>query len=750
MEKRIIFTLFLILVCFFAQNNVTAQTGSDSETADQGLKRMDLIIPDELWATMVDKVGYGIGPLGFTADEMQHFKGSDCILSTIEDLFRDVRSVPEFTGMYSDLLLQDPANFYAPVSVGYRFLDAYGGSGIEPPTGDTWGVDWIEDGLSPEEALNAVFNAGNENGIINPIDDENMGQFRSLPTEIQKLIVRFIVSAMESKPLLLEAYDENFLNQYFGTSSLDEIPREDLYDFASAPWRDDAELIISHESFDALHMVDINYLAYGSKKFMKLAYGAMQELIHPTVQQEVINEETGEPETQAVELEFHYSDFDFTGFQHCEFETPVGTVVIFGPGADVIVGDYAFVIDLGGDDTYSGKIATPTSFAEPIRMVVDLAGNDIYDSGELRGGLACGNHGIGGIIDLSGDDSYKCAESGIGCGLYGTGVVMDYEGDDSYSTLGAWGQAAAHAGVGALVDLAGDDKYFCYEQSQAFGSTFGVGIIIDATGNDSYLADLEYNTGTDFGEDHSVSFAQGTGYGRRADFGDGHSLGGGIGMLIEGSGDDSYIGGVYNQGAGYWWSLGSLEDLGGNDTYNNEWYSAGSAPHFAIGCCVDLTGDDMYNIGNDNVACQTQGCARDGSVGVFIDGEGNDQYSHTNRCAGAGDLNSIALFWDRTGDDSYTCNRDAPYVTDRSYGDSSEYPPFNSFRDEMATVGVFLDTGGTDTYAELLPTPTEVAEGEPEPEPIPLLQFGDNLDWQHRSGPRFWSYGIDTEWDYGL
>jgi len=267
---------------------------------------------------------------------------------------------------------------------------------------------------------------------------------------------------------------------------------------------------------------------------------------------------------------------------------------------------------------------------------------------------------------------------------------------------------------------------------------------------------LEFNTGTAFGENHSVSFAQGTGFGRRADFGDGHSLGGGIGMLIEGGGDDSYTGGVYNQGAGYWWALGVLEDQGGNDTYHNEWYSAGSAPHFAIGCCVDLTGDDMYNVGNDNLQCQTQGCARDGSIAVFIDGEGDDQYYHTNRCAGAGDLNSIALFWDRTGDDIYDCNRDSSYVRDRSYGDSSEYELFNTFRDEMLTVGIFLDTGGYDTYLEFLPDPPEAAEGarpelvEGEPDPYPSCEFGQNRNWQHRSGARFWSYGIDVEWDYDV
>ena len=94
--------------------------------------------------------------------------------------------------------------------------------------------------------------------------------------------------------------------------------------------------------------------------------------------------------------------------------------------------------------------------------------------------------------------------------------------------------------------------------------------------------------------------------------------------LVDGSGNDSYTGGVYCQGTAYWWALGILEDREGDDEYSNLWYSLGSAPHFAIGCCVDFTGDDKYNVGNDSLQTQTQACARDASVGVFIDGSGSE------------------------------------------------------------------------------------------------------------------------------
>jgi hypothetical protein len=213
-------------------------------------------------------------------------------------------------------------------------------------------------------------------------------------------------------------------------------------------------------------------------------------------------------------------------------------------------------------------------------------------------------------------------------------------------------------------------------------------------------------------------------------------------MLVDGAGDDSYTGSVYSQGAGYWWSLGSLEDRSGNDTYYNEQYSCGSAPHFAIGCAVDLSGDDKYNLGNNDLARQVQGCARDGSVGIFIDGSGNDQYLHRNYCAGSADLNCISLFWDRMGDDVYTGDRNPAAQDSYSYGNATTYPPFLSFRDEMASIGVFLDTGGTDTYTETWPADA-TSRG-------PALQFAENSEWHHKVGPHFWGFGLDVEWYSGV
>ena len=152
-------------------------------------------------------------------------------------------------------------------------------------------------------------------------------------------------------------------------------------------------------------------------------------------------------------------------------------------------------------------------------------------------------------------------------------------------------------GVGALIDLEGDDEYDCVEQAQGLGGTLGAGLLIDVKGNDTYVARDDGNVSALY-LGQSVAMAQGCGYGRRADIGDGYSLAGGVGILLDGAGDDRYHAQVWSQGCAYWWALGILEDRGGNDTYRNGKYSAGAAAHFAIGVCVDLAGERPHNATN--------------------------------------------------------------------------------------------------------------------------------------------------------
>jgi hypothetical protein len=292
-----------------------------------------------------------------------------------------------------------------------------------------------------------------------------------------------------------------------------------------------------------------------------------------------------------------------------------------------------------------------------------------------------------------------------------------------------------------LVDLAGDDSYTCGSQAQGLGCTLGTGVLLDRIGNDRYIA-RDDGSISELYLGQSVSMAQGVGYGRRADLGDGHSLAGGVGALVDGEGDDYYSAPVWAQGAGYWWGLGFLEDRAGNDTYRSGKYSIGAAAHFAIGCKVDLAGDDSYSIGYDSAVNQYNGHARDGSVGISIDGDGNDRYFLKAVCGGSADLGSLALFWDRRGDDTYNLyyqqSGDANGWSDTPpLGTATLYTPFNTFRDEMRSIGLFMDTGGSDRYL-WDERGSKLFHWDNSP--------GNNTEWRSSRNPVSTGYGADAEW----
>lgn len=418
-------------------------------------------------------------------------------------------------------------------------------------------------------------------------------------------------------------------------------------------------------------------------------------------------------------------------------------VIVFGPGADTanVPAGTLLTLDLGGDDRWSGHLgasllaeSAPTGQSS---VHIDLGGDDRYTTDDAAA-IATGLFGIGIVVDVAGDDAYEAPASNLGCGLYGTGLLVDLAGNDTYRSKGPWGQGSGHVGVGALVDLAGNDDYECNEQAQGLGGTLGAGLLIDLAGNDSYVA-RDDGAVSELYKNQSVAMAQGCGFGRRADLGDGQSLAGGVGVLVDGAGDDRYHAMVWSQGCGYWWSLGILEDRGGDDQYQNGKYSAGAAAHFAIGACIDLQGDDVHNANNLTSVNQWQGHARDGSIGVFVDGDGDDGYDLNNHCGGSADLNSIGLFWDRRGDDRYTFHDKAlgpanGWNDTGALGTVTRYTPFRSFRDDLPSWGLFLDTGGTDSYGV-----------ETAPTTFPATPAKDGTAWSTGTSPLFVGLGWDTD-----
>ncbi len=422
---------------------------------------------------------------------------------------------------------------------------------------------------------------------------------------------------------------------------------------------------------------------------------------------------------QAVEKEFSVLK-KYTGADYSfDIPTPRGRLLLRGGKNDThYAQDCALLIDLGGDDVYHGATAA-TGPDLPVSVTLDLAGDDRYiNEHEGIPSQGAGVLGFALIADLSGDDTYTSRTFSQGCGRFGIGIQYDAEGNDSYRSSG-FSQGAGMYGIGILFDRAGDDEYHTVYYAQGHGFSRGLGLLADLSGNDLYSADDEtLNRIGDETPFHNESDAQGYGAGRRADHLDGHSMSGGIGILTDLQGNDTYTAGVFAQASGYWYGMGVLHDAEGDDKYRGVFFNLGASAHYAIGVLLEDGGNDE----SDLVMTLGFGTAHDCSAAYYIDANGNDRYTMSkadaNACSFGSSLNSsFALFANIRGDDSYAPVGNAfGYATMRRGGEWPVYAP---------GTGLFFDIGGVDKYTH--------------------DRARDGAEWVQPPGPGQYGFGIDTQ-----
>ncbi len=393
-------------------------------------------------------------------------------------------------------------------------------------------------------------------------------------------------------------------------------------------------------------------------------------------------------------------DVPFQAVYRYQVETPWGRVTLSGGSKDITgPGAHLLIIDTAGDDIYlGGAQANPSCW---FSVIIDTQGRDIYvtEQADIDGpiasresrtrrsgqGPASAHFGIACLIDLEGDDLYRSGEPSQGSARFGVAALLDTQGDDVYDAY-TDSQGFGMCGAGMLLDAAGSDKYSGFNQVQGCGLVKGIGILADAAGNDTYVANDEV---IDFPSPQSaannISMSQGAGFGVRADFSDGHSMGGGIGVLYDGAGNDTYTCGVFGQGVGYWQGIGALFDIDGDDVYHGAWYVQGASAHFAIGYLEDIAGNDKYTA-TMNMA---QGAGHDFSIGYLIDRAGNDSYTAPNLSLGAGNANGIGIFIDLLGNDIYDT---------RGTTLGRVNPTDTGIRAMAFSLGLFIDLGGNDTF----------------------------------------------------
>ena len=430
---------------------------------------------------------------------------------------------------------------------------------------------------------------------------------------------------------------------------------------------------------------------------------------------------------------------------HLFVDTPAGAIVFSGASNDVHdLPAVLLMIDFGGNDTYRGPMGANASPANGVSVVIDAGGIDDYgytavpvasdtdgpsDSRRLpsdgtgRAGASAtsgpysqsrvsrqgaGRLGIGMLFDFGTDaDHYRSLRMSQGYGALGVGVLYDAGGDDRYEGEAAV-QGAAAFGIGLLLDASGDDHYTAYAFAQGFGYSRGVGTLYDGQGSDDYFShptDVLYYSPQNPGGSNS-SFSQGAGFGRRSDGtgADGVDMSGGLGVLRDAGGDDTYTVGIFGQGTGYWFGTGLLLEANGTDHYDGWWYVHGSAAHYAVAALIDDAGGDTYQVSNagDPARSTSIGVGHDFSIGWLLDRAGDDVYHAPNLSLGGGNAAGYGFFFDLGGNDTYVA------TSDFSFGDASIEMPGDTLRAMAGTIGLFVDRGGADSYTR--PTVSPIGE----------------------------------------
>lgn len=377
-----------------------------------------------------------------------------------------------------------------------------------------------------------------------------------------------------------------------------------------------------------------------------------------------------------------------------QFVTPAGKVIVGGKGRNTYrleeLKDVAAVIDLGGEDTYQEGAC---NIERPLLVLIDLSGNDVYQATRpgVQGGAVLG---ISMLLDVDGDDTYQAADVAQAACLGGAGILIDYAGNDRYYGVRRL-QGAALGGVALLIDRRGSDDYHAAMWAQGYGGPLGFGVLDDLDGKDHYYVGGLYRNSYYPETPGYEGWGQGVGVGIR------QSSCGGIGVILDGGGDDDYEFDYMSHGGGYWLALGFARDFGGNDrrlgatakAFNGgprtqesfQRFGNGFGCHYALGICIDDQGNDSYN-----GTIMGLGFGWDLSLGALCDFGGNDRYEATGGgTQGNGAQGSIGIIFEYDGDDVYLGYGQAFANTGITYHPASECGGNFSF---------VIDYGGKDSY----------------------------------------------------
>jgi hypothetical protein len=391
--------------------------------------------------------------------------------------------------------------------------------------------------------------------------------------------------------------------------------------------------------------------------------------------------------TEGYRARDYFDDLSKTD-ETVEIETEAGRVVIGGFGDDLHLVDAPFIIDLGGDDTYRNNAGGCRSIEERAALCIDHRGSDEYAAADGRFVQGFGFLGVGFLVDLAGDDRYAAEHFCQGAGILGVGAIWECGGDDRYEGA-AFCQGAGMFGLGMLLDSAGEDLFDCATLGQGGATTLGLGILSDLEGDDRYQLAVRSKDALGgmpgYGQGGALSFRHYPWRGRLTAYG-------GVGMLVDGEGNDRYrSNGWCDQGGSYLMSLGVLVDGAGNDHYSSQ-SGQGSGIHLTNAILIDRAGHDIYE-----GQFRAGGSGGDRSPGFFIDYQGNDVYRSETSSYGTGVKPfSFSLFIDYGGEDTYVCSRPKGRIVHNDWDSfGGVWPESEPY---LWPYAICLDLGGEDLY----------------------------------------------------
>lgn len=278
-------------------------------------------------------------------------------------------------------------------------------------------------------------------------------------------------------------------------------------------------------------------------------------------------------------------------------------------------------------------------------------------------------------------------------------VILDPGGDDVYL---APALDSKPGGTAVVLDLGGDDRYLSGEFGGAGAGVLGVGILVDRSGADSYIGqDAAQGAGL-LGFGLLWDLAGNDAYQARS-FAQGAAAFG-IGMLLDSAGTDLYRASYFGQGAGYVRGGGLLRDREGNDVYSSGFTEP--EPRGYLERYGQFSQGEVFQSLSQGYGMGWEETAG-GGLGLLLDARGNDQYLADYFGQGCGRWLGWGMLYDGMGNDTYVSrryaqgmgmNRGAGTLLDAGGNDHYQTWAVSQGAAHDQAVGMLWDGAGDDVY----------------------------------------------------